>query len=475
MSTLLTCSNFLFPLVTFAYVARILGASGTGKVAFANSIMSYFSYIAALGVPAYGLRECAKVRDDKKRLSHLVQELLAIEFLATLLAYVLLFLFIGFAPIARGYQGIFLVLSLQLILTTIGCEWLYQALEEYSYITARSLIFKTISVVLTFLLIKSSEDVIWYAFITIFTTSASYLCNFIGLRKKVSFKRIAELNLVQHIVPIVTMLASSLIITIYANFDSTMLGIISTDATVGQYNAALKIESLVLSLSTAVTTVFIPRISHSVGQKEFNEVKRLTTTSLRVALLLTLPMIVYLSINAARVIEFLCGPGFDGAVPALHILLVCVIPLSLTNLFGNQLLMPLGLEKRYAFSVFVGLFINLTLNLALIPFFGSVGAAIGTFFTESWNALWMGLGVTVYVSYMFRAIKWSVYLIPLSFASIVTVALNCFISGLSSFGVLVVDALAFFIAFYVLASMLGEPLIRMQVKTLRSQLVAFRS
>ena len=68
MNMLLTVSNFLFPLLTFPYVSRVLSPIGTGKVAFAYSIVSYFSIFAAFGVANYGIRACAQVRDNKRKI-----------------------------------------------------------------------------------------------------------------------------------------------------------------------------------------------------------------------------------------------------------------------------------------------------------------------------------------------------------------------------------------------------------------------
>ena len=89
MNIVLTMSNFIFPLITFPYVSRILLPIGTGKVAFATSIVTYFSMFAQLGIPTYGIRVCAQVRDDKEKLSRTVQELLGISIWTTAAAYLL--------------------------------------------------------------------------------------------------------------------------------------------------------------------------------------------------------------------------------------------------------------------------------------------------------------------------------------------------------------------------------------------------
>ena len=98
MNMLLTVSNFLFPLLTFPYVSRVLSPIGTGKVAFAYCLVSYFSIFAAFGVANYGIRACAQVRDNKEKLSKIVQEILLIHILFMSFVYLVYFLCIFFIP-----------------------------------------------------------------------------------------------------------------------------------------------------------------------------------------------------------------------------------------------------------------------------------------------------------------------------------------------------------------------------------------
>ena len=70
MNVILTASTFIFPLITFPYISRILLPAGVGKVNFATSLVSYFSMIAMLGVPTYGIRACAQVRDNREAVSY---------------------------------------------------------------------------------------------------------------------------------------------------------------------------------------------------------------------------------------------------------------------------------------------------------------------------------------------------------------------------------------------------------------------
>ena len=179
----------------------------------------------------------AKVRDSKEKLSHLVEELFIFNLGSTVISYISLWIIVLFVPRFRGYELLFLIMGGQIPLKLIGMEWLYEGLEEYTYITIRSLIFKTVSVVLTFALVQNSDDVVWYGFVHVFTVSASYMCNFINVRKYISIRKIT-FNMKKHLKSVLMLFSASVAITIYANFDVSMIGFINTEYEVGLYNVA---------------------------------------------------------------------------------------------------------------------------------------------------------------------------------------------------------------------------------------------
>ena len=131
MNMVLTMSSFLFPLITFPYISRILLPEGTGKVSFASSLISYFSMFAQLGIPTYGIRACAKVRDDRQELTRVAQELLIINLVMSSISYVALFAAIAWVPRLQREKPLYVIISLTILLTSIGMEWLYKALEQY--------------------------------------------------------------------------------------------------------------------------------------------------------------------------------------------------------------------------------------------------------------------------------------------------------------------------------------------------------
>ena len=242
MNIILTMSSFIFPLITFPYVSRILLPIGTGKVSLATSIITYFSMFAQLGIPTYGIRACAKVRDNREELSKVAQELLLINIIMSVISYIILFILLLFVPKFRCEKTLYVILSFTIILTAIGMEWLYKALEQYTYITVRSVIFKCIALIAMFLLIHKQEDYVVYGAITIFAASASNVLNLINVHKYIDLKPIRNYNFKRHLKPVLIFFAMSCATTIYTNLDTVMLGFMTTDTEVGYYNAAVKIK-----------------------------------------------------------------------------------------------------------------------------------------------------------------------------------------------------------------------------------------
>ena len=205
MNMFLTASQFIFPLISFPYISRVLGAVGNGKVAFATSVISYFVMFASLGIPTYGIRLCAKCRDDKEKLSKSVHELLIINAVTTVIAYIVLSILLHIVPQFKAEKTLFMVMSLSIFLNALGMEWLYKAIEEYSYITIRSVLSKVLAILLMFLFVRSSNDYIIYALLSILSSTGSYVLNIFGARRIIEFKYYGNYNIKQHLKPIFTL------------------------------------------------------------------------------------------------------------------------------------------------------------------------------------------------------------------------------------------------------------------------------
>ena len=382
MNILLTLSGIIFPIISFPYVSRILGPEGTGKVDFASSIMGYFSLFAQLGIPTYGIRACARVRDNKLQLSRTVAELMMINLIMTLFSYIVFVPMLFLIPKFMELKELLIIFSTTLLLNTIGIEYLYRAIEQYTYITIRSIVFKILSFVFLFLLVKTENDYVIYGAITLFAASASNLMNFIHARKYLTYRNLGKLQLTRHLKPIALFFAMSCATTIYLPLDRVMLGFIGNDADVGYYGAAVKVKNIMLSLVTSLGAVLLPRASYYVEHGLMDEFVKITKKALHFVVVASVPISVFFILYAHESIMVVSGAEYLPAVPAMQAIIPTLIFVGITNILGIQILLPLGKEKYVLYSEIAGAVVDLILNMLLIPHYKATGAAIGTLAAE---------------------------------------------------------------------------------------------
>lgn len=382
MNFMLTVSQFLFPLITFPYVSRVLKPAGTGSVAFATSVITYFTMFAMLGVPTYGVRACARVREDKEKLSKTVQELLLINVVLMIFCYIVFGLALVFVKEFREDRMLLLISSVSILLNVIGVNWLYSALEQYSYITAATLAFKMLSIVLMFTFVRTPKDYVIYGGITVFANAGSYVLNFIRLRQFVSLKRTGNYDFKRHMRPILIFFALSVATTVYTNLDTVMLKFMKTSTDVGYYDAAVKVKNILVSLVTSLGTVLLPRLSFYIESGKTKEFRAMIAKAVNFVLLLSFPLTIYFAFYARESILLLSGSAYMGSVLPMRVITPTVIMIGLSNVLGIQVLVPTGKENMVVISVAVGAIVDLVLNTIYIPKYGATGAAIGTLAAE---------------------------------------------------------------------------------------------
>ncbi|WP_242838629.1 flippase [Lachnobacterium bovis] len=382
MNTILSMSAFIFPLITFPYIADTLGVKMNGKINSISTIVTYFSMFAQLGIPTYGVRICAQNRKNKEELSRITQEILFINLITAVFAYVVLGGITIFIPELYSDKWLILVMSSIILLNAIGVEWLYKALEEYTYITKRSIFFKLVSIVLMFILVHKPKDYMWYGAILIFASSASNIMNLINLKKYVTLKPVGNYNFKRHYKPIFIFFALTVATTIYTNLDIVMLRFMKGENAVSYYSTAVKIKTILVSLVTSVSAVLLPKASIFVKEKRMKEFYEIIEKVLDFSLLISLPVVIFFSFFAREGIYFIANYKFADAVMPMVVIMPSIVFIAFTAVTGYQLLVPLGKEKNVLYSSIVGALVDLVLNIIFIPKFGPTGASIGTLAAE---------------------------------------------------------------------------------------------
>lgn len=378
----LTLANLFFPLITYTYASRILMPEGMGRASFAASVVSYFAMFAQLGIPTYGIRICAQIKNDRHKLSKTVKELFVINFLMSILAITALFLSILFSQRLYELRGLLLIYSITIIASMLEMAWLFEGLEQYEYITKRSLIIKSFSVIAIFILIKDKDDVPMYATVTAASSLITGIVNIVHSRKYIDVSERCKFDFVQHFKPVLVFFLMSVATSIYLNIDTVMLGFMTGDTEVGLYNSAVRIKTLLTGLITALGAVMLPRMSLLIAMKESNKFSEYIAKAMNYIFLISIPLVVYFVVYARECILLISGKAFAEATPSMMIIMPTLFFIGVTNILGIQILVPWGKEKYVLYSEIAGAITDVILNFVFIPQMGAAGAALGTLCAE---------------------------------------------------------------------------------------------
>ena len=181
-SSFLTLANYIFPLLTFPYVSRILGADSIGKYNFIDNIIQILIIMSMLGIGTVGVREIAQTKTSQERLNKSFTALLAFNALSTFIAIILLLILLYVVPKFTDYRDLLIVGGLKLLSTFLLIDWLYRGLEDFKFITQRTLIIRILFVISVFLFVKNKEDYTLYYFLIVFSITINAIINLLYSR-----------------------------------------------------------------------------------------------------------------------------------------------------------------------------------------------------------------------------------------------------------------------------------------------------
>lgn len=420
-----TGTQMLFPLITFPYVCRVIEADGVGQINFFQSIISYISLFTCLGIPMYAIREIARDRSDVIQMNRTAMEILLLHSMLTLVGYAIVAILCLTIPQIQVNIPLFLILSLTIFFTAIGCEWFYQGIEDFKYITIRGLIIKTVSVVLLFIFVKSKTDLLYYGCYTVFGVLGGNIFNFFRLRKYIHRENIifSELHITRHIKPVLKVFSFYVVTSIYLQLNTILLGFLKDALAVGYFAAATKVVQMLLRLAACLGSVMMPRASHLIAENRENEFNHLIQKSYDFTLAISLPITIGLIFCASSLIMVLCGAKFDSSILPSQIIAPTILMVAISNVFGIQVLYPKGKINIVTLCCGIGAIADLILNLCLIPFFSYIGTSIA----------YLGAEIATTVSMYFIGRRY----IPIIYfkKSHLTYVLGCVVMAFALYGV----------------------------------------
>lgn len=374
-----TASSVVYPLITFPYISRILKPEYIGKVNFSISYVSYFSLIASLGISTYAVRECSSKADERHELEKCASQIYTINCITTTISYVLLILSLLFLKKLSQYFFPVLIFSVNIITGTMGTEWINTAMEDFRYITVRTFIFQALSIAALLVFVKTPEDYIKYAVISVVSSAGTSVLNIFYRKKYCDIKIIKDTEWKRHLPPILVLFVMSMAQSVFNNADITMLGIICGDYEAGLYSTAVKITNMISQLLFSVLLVLLPRLSSYFDNSDFGRANMMINKAFSYYAVLGFPIIAGVISLAEEIILLVGGNDYAGAVLSLKILTISFLFSMFGGGFiGNLILLPSKKEKYFMEVCCITAVVNVVLNIFIIPQAGAAGAAVTT-------------------------------------------------------------------------------------------------
>ncbi|RVU70941.1 MULTISPECIES: flippase [Lactobacillus] len=404
----------IVPLITSAYVSRVLRPEGVGANAFTNSIIQYFILIASMGIGYYGNRQIAYVRENRQKMAKTFWEIQIVKTIMTLIAFIAFEIFMMFYTRQPEYMW---AQSINLVAVAFDISWFYEGIEDFKVIVLKNSFVKIVSMIAIFLLIKNPNDVTLYIIVLAVSTLLGNLTLWPNIRKDLPRVRAKALNPWPHFWPMIELFIPQIATQIYVQLNKTMLGGMVSETASGYYQYSDNLVKLILALVTATGTVMLPHVANAVSQGSMTRVNQMLYKSFDFVSALAYPMMFGIAAVSLTLAPKYYGPGYEPVGPAMMIESIVILMIAWSNAIGVQYLLPLNRVKQFTASVTTGAIVNVILNIPLIHFWGLDGAMWSTVISEC--------SVTLYQLIVVRHL--------LSFKALFHGSWKYFISGLIMF------------------------------------------
>ena len=360
---LLSVFNVIIPVLVGPYVNWLLGKEQMELYSSAITMLNFFLIFATFGVYNYGIREINRVRDDKAALSRLFTSLFSFSMITTLLTSAF---YLGYILLAveKGQQAVFSAMLIQILANAFMVEWLNEALENYGFITKKTILVRLISTVLLFLVVRRPDDVLAYALLMSVTVLVNNLVSFAYIKRRIPFD-FSGVKLFRLLGPLSVMLIIANINYLYTQLDRLFLMGAVGQTALTEYTKPSDIINMILLVVQSFLLASVPRLSYYVSHGRKEEYLELLDKSSRSYFMLIYPVCVGMLCLSYEIIYFYASPKWLAAVPVMQVFSLRCIITSVYSIFTNQIMYLHDRERAMVRILALGGGLNLLMDTVL--------------------------------------------------------------------------------------------------------------
>ena len=374
-SSILTVSKYVFPLIVYPYVSRTLGLSNIGIVNFIDNLINYFALISMMGIATVGVREIAAARSDKRQLSQTFISLLTLTAITTVIAIIALWIAMYTVSDLIPYQDLLYVGIIKLIFNLFLMEWFFMGIEDFRYITNRSIFVKCLYVICIFLFVRTASDYKLYYLISATTVIANALFNLVYIRKFINWS-FHSINIRPYYQAFLIMGVYVLLTNFYTMLNPVWLGFVTNTDEVGYFTTATKLHNIIMAFLLSFTNILFPRVSNLLAEGNKEEFWQKINTAFDAIFLFAFPTICFMLVAGPDLLLLVVGDGFERAYLPFRMITPLVLIIGIEQILVIQILMATHHDKVVLRNSFIGAVVALVFNILLTQTFGAEGSAV---------------------------------------------------------------------------------------------------
>jgi PST family polysaccharide transporter len=388
-------ASYAPPLVTLPWLTRVLGPANFGRLSFCTAVTGYFVLFADYGFNLSATRQIAVHWDDRVGRSRIFWNTITVKAILALAGFPVLLLLTVCARHLGEERTLLVINYLTVLGTVLTPTWYFMGTERQAILSGITIAVRVISIPAVFLLVRSQQDVQLAAFIpAAMTVVGGAVCLLVLMKsKQLDRIRVDRRELVAAFTEGWHLFLSTASISLYQATNTVVLGLVAGNTAVGHYSAAEKVVQACQGLLAPIGQSVYPRVSrlmHESRATAFALIRWVLRIQGSAAMLVS----VLLFVLAPPLVRLLYGPHYEGTISVLRWMAVLPLLVGLSNVFGVQTMLAMGMNRQVSRILVVAGAINVVVLFVLTHSFGAVGAAMAVAGTELLVAAVMALAVS---------------------------------------------------------------------------------
>ncbi len=381
--SVLQVSNYIFPLITFPYLVRVLGPEKFGLINFANAFVAYFNVLTDFGFNFSATRNISINRDDHTKVENIFNAVMVVKLCLFVLSLIIISIIVLTIPFFKNDEIIYFYSFGFVLGNLLFPIWLFQGLERMKYITALNVTAKTILTIVIFVLIVQESDykllIILNSLGTILVGAGSLLV--VKYKFKIHF-HLTEINEIKYQVEESWQLfISNVAINLYTISNTFILGLFTNNTVVGYFSAADKIRMAFQGIFSTVSQTVYPHVSYLFKQSVnagLNFIKKMFYIVGTAGFLVS----ILIFILAPAIVKLVLGEGYFNSILVLRIIAFLPFIIVLSNIAGIQTMLNMDMKRTFTTIIVCASAINIILALVLVPAYKEIGTSVSMLLAE---------------------------------------------------------------------------------------------